>query len=336
MEKITDKIRAFPFPAIGAALLVGLLLGWLVIGWWLWPVNWIDADPWDLRREHQEWYITLVAKGYAQTKNADQAKEALAGWDKEALVELLTTMQDQSPDSETRQQLADLSTALGLPRSEAVAPAESKASQVVPPLRHRLVTVFGTAGAALVVVGLIIFATLIRPWESIARWAPRARAVKAPKLIPGRFVSIYAQGRDDYADYFSVEAPDGRFLGECGLSIGRILGRQMPRRVTALEMVLFDAHDHRTETRILMSRYAYEDAALRQELMTHGELILAQSGTQTLVETNNLQMLAKVTDLEYADQEPAEGVFQRVEVYLDVKIKQLPTEVTAEVASRAG
>ena len=349
---------------MGVTFLVGLFLGWLAIGWWLWPVSWTDADPWDLRAEHQERYVTLVAKGYAQARNADQAQEALAGWDNQALTDLLATMQDQAPDSETRRQLADLASELGLPRSEEIARRGAKVSPAVPTLKSKLVTVCGTAGIALVVVGLIIFAVSTHPWESIAEWAQRARAggigvielitsvtsilpwksiakwarraqrarfygvdtVGEPELIPGHFVSTYAQGRDDYADYFSIEAPDGQFLGECGLSIGRILGRETPRRVTALEMVLFDSFDHRTETRMLMSRYAHEDAALRQELMTRGEPILAEPGARVLVETSNVQMSATVTVLEYADQKPAEGVFQRVVVDLDVRIKHLPAE----------
>ncbi len=27
------------------SLLAGLLVGWLVIGWWLWPVQWTGALP---------------------------------------------------------------------------------------------------------------------------------------------------------------------------------------------------------------------------------------------------------------------------------------------------
>jgi|GEM_PF-867978 len=329
IEKIVDKIRAFPIPAMGLAFLAGLLLGWLAIGWWIWPVSWTDADPWDLRAEHQERYVDLVAKGYAQARDAKQAKEALAGWDEETLADLLTTMQDQAPDSEARRQLADLALTLGLPRSEAIAPPGLRTSPAVPPLRSRLVAVFVTAGVALAVAVLVIVAISTRPWESAAKWAQRvqrAQAAEAPPLIPGRFVSVYARDRDDYADYFPIEAPDGQFLGECGLSIGCVLGRETPRQVTALEMVLFDSLDHCTETRMLMSRYAHENAALRQELVTRGGLIPAEPGTQVSVETNNLHMLATVTDVEYVDQEPAEGVFQRVVVDLDVRIKYLPTE----------
>jgi len=94
-------------------------------------------------------------------------------------------------------------------------------------------------------------------------------------------------------------------------------------------MVLFDAFDHRTETRILMSQYAQEDQALREELITHGELIPIEPGAQAVVETTNLRMLATVTDLRYAEQEPRGGIFQRVVVALDVTVKQLPPEGAA-------
>ena len=339
----TGTVRAFPLPAIGVAFLAGVALGWLVIGWWLWPVSWTDADPWDLRAEYQKVYVTLTTESYTQSRNTDLVKEALDGWDSQALADLMMTLQDQAPDPATRQRLADMASALALPsggaaeQTESTGLGESAFSLPVPPVGNRLVTVCGTAGAMLVVFVLIIFAVSTRPWESISVWiqrAQRSRAVKTPELVTGHFVSTYIQGRDDaqeypgYDDYFSIEAPNGQFLGECGLCVGRILGRETPRRVTALEMVLFDSFDHRTETRILMSRHAYEDAGLRQELMTRGELILVEPGVQSLVETINLQMLATITSAEYADQEPPEGVFRRVTVELDIRIKHLPGEVT--------
>ena len=328
MEKITDKIKASPLSAMGLAFLVGVLLGWLAIGWWFWPVSWTDADPWDLRVEHQEVYVTLVAKSYAQSRNADLVKEVLAGWDPQVLADLIGTLQDQAPDP-VRQQLTDLALALGLPEAESPGQGEPEANQPAPLLRNRLVTVCGTAVVVLVAFVLIIFAVSTRPWESILGWAQRAQAVRTPEPATGHFVSTYALGRDDYDDYFSIETSSGRFLGECGLSIGRILGRETPRRVTALEMVLFDSFDHRTETRMLMSRHAYEDTGLQHELVTRGELVLVEPDVQVLVETNNLQLLATITGAEYADQEPAEGVFQSVVVDLDIRIKHLPEEATA-------
>ncbi|MEA3345160.1 MAG: hypothetical protein U9Q78_02765 [Chloroflexota bacterium] len=327
MEKIGDKIRAFPFLALGLALLAGLLIGWLAIGWWLWPVRWINADPWDLRVEYQKRYVALIAKEHAQSRDADQAREALKGWDGEALADLLAAMQYQARDSEIHRQLADLASVLELPQAGVAAPTEPEPHSV-PPLRRRLVTVLGTAGIALAVVVLVILAISTRTWESATELKKRTLREQAevPAPISEHFVSIYTQDQGKYDDYFSIEAPDGRFLGECGLSIGRILGQERPRRVTALEMVLFDSPDHRTETRILMSRYAHEDAVLRQELEIRGELVLAEPGAEVLIETNNLQMLATIEELRYADQRPAEGVFQRVVIDLNVRIKHLPTE----------
>jgi hypothetical protein len=333
MEKIMDRIRAFPLPAMGAAFLAGLLLGWLAIGWWFWPVTWTDADPWDLRAEYQQAYITLVAKEYAQSRNLNSVRRALVGWDKQMLADLVATVQEQTPDPGTRQQLADLTSVLALPPGEVAVPSESVASVPIPLFRTRLMTVCGTAGLTLAIFVLIIFSVSTHPWKLALAWARRVqrpRAGRGPQLITGRFVSTYTQNQDDYEDYFSIEAPNGQFLGECGLSIGRSLGQGKPQRVTALEMVLFDSFDHRTETRMIMSHYAYEDEELQQELVMRGELVLAESGVQSLVETNNLQMVATIASVRYADQEPLDGVFQRVEVDLDVRIKHLPEEARRE------
>lgn len=44
-------------PLLGLVFATGVLLGWLVIGWWLWPVKWNNAEPWLLRPEFQWTYI---------------------------------------------------------------------------------------------------------------------------------------------------------------------------------------------------------------------------------------------------------------------------------------
>jgi len=332
-----ERIRALPLPVVALVFLAGLLLGWLVIGWWLWPVDWIDADPWDLRVEHQERYVALVAKNYAQAGNADQAREAIAGWDDQALADLLAAMQAKTPDLTAGQRLADLASVLDLPEGGAVAAAEAGASPAIPTLGNRLATVCGTAGIVLAAAVLIIFAASTRVWESFARGAQRVLPtptvpIVEPELVSGHFTTIYTRDQDDYAEFFPIEAPNGQFLGECGLkSIRGVSVQGTPEPVTALEMVLFDSLDHFTETRILMSRYAYGYTPLRRELMTRGELVLVEPGTEILVETNNIQMLATIMDVEYVDQEPVEGVFLRVVADLDVEVKHLPQEPTGEV-----
>ena len=102
----------------GLIFVAGLLLGWLVVGWWLWPVQWTNADPWHLRQRHQKTYISLVAESFWWTSDIHRAREALAGWDGEAVAELLATMEREASSPEARQQLAALAEALEMPTAE--------------------------------------------------------------------------------------------------------------------------------------------------------------------------------------------------------------------------
>jgi len=62
------------------ALLAGLLVGWLVIGWTLWPVEWAGVLPTDLGDAGREQYLDLVAESYALNKNAQLAQLRLAAF----------------------------------------------------------------------------------------------------------------------------------------------------------------------------------------------------------------------------------------------------------------
>ena len=129
-----DYTRGIRRPIIALAFIAGLLLGWVILGWWLWPVEWSDADPWDLRPEHQAKYVNLVAEEYWQTKDVYQATTALAGWEIEALANLMAAMQCQACGSQESQQLAALAAALRLPASNAL-PSTEKASSLTSPLK---------------------------------------------------------------------------------------------------------------------------------------------------------------------------------------------------------
>jgi len=93
----------------------GLLLGWLAIGWWLWPVRWANCSPWDLQPAYQERFVALVAAEQWRTGDAARARADLAGWDSQALSALLTAMENKASDPESRQQLVALQQALLLP-----------------------------------------------------------------------------------------------------------------------------------------------------------------------------------------------------------------------------
>lgn len=118
-KKIVDRIKERKGPVIALAFMAGLLLGWVVLAWWFQSSGQGDANPWDLRPEYQRKFISLVAEDYWRSNDVSQAKEALAGWDDEALNDLLAEMQGQASSSQERQQLAALAGALRLPGYEA-------------------------------------------------------------------------------------------------------------------------------------------------------------------------------------------------------------------------
>ena len=117
--KFADFIRRSRGYLLGLTFVAGLLLGWMVIGWWLWPVQWTNSEPWHLRPEHQWTFVGLVAEDFWRTSDVSRAREALAGWDEKALADLLAVMQAQASSAEARQHLEALAEALELPEAEA-------------------------------------------------------------------------------------------------------------------------------------------------------------------------------------------------------------------------
>jgi hypothetical protein len=99
---------------IALAFLGGFMAGWIIIGRWLWPAN-RNADPWELRRQHQATYVSLVAQEYASTGDVIRAKNSLEGWEEEALTDLVVEMAGRASSLEERQRLTALAKALQLP-----------------------------------------------------------------------------------------------------------------------------------------------------------------------------------------------------------------------------
>ena len=73
---IMDTVRRLAVPFIAVALFVGIGLG-LLFGWQVWPVEWYDTDPSDLRAAHQEDYVLMIADSMAVNGDVDLAKKRL-------------------------------------------------------------------------------------------------------------------------------------------------------------------------------------------------------------------------------------------------------------------
>ncbi len=85
---LRDK-RRLTWVSIGVALTAGLLIGWMVFGWWLFPVKWTDAAGIDLAPGERERYLDVVAESYTLNRDADLARERLSTFAAKEQPELL-------------------------------------------------------------------------------------------------------------------------------------------------------------------------------------------------------------------------------------------------------
>jgi len=306
----------------GTGAVLGLLVG-LLIGWVLWPTSFYNATPSMLRQDFRDNYLIWVAREYAATGDLEQAQARLGVefWKDETPQAALKDLAADR-DGEDAQYLTALADALE------AAPQPARKS-----LLERFRPVFLVCGAGLILVGLVGLAYFglqrfrgrQQPVSERAITSRRAEPTawvgeEAPPLA--QFVTTYTLGDDYYDPSFSIETETGDFLGECGVGISETIGVGDPKKVTALEVWLFDKNDIRTVTKVLMSEYAFHDEALRASLSAKGDLILAEPGTEVLLETATLILRARVAELQYGvGRLPDNSFFQRITLELGAWVK---------------
>lgn len=132
-------------------------------------------------------------------------------------------------------------------------------------------------------------------------------------------MTTYVMGDDLYDESFSIDTASGDFLGEYGVGVSETVGVGDPKKVTALEIWLFDKEDIKTATKVLMSAHAFNDAGIRARLEAKGELVQVEPQKQVMLETQTLQLLATVVDLQYGDGAmPDKSYFERVTLELAI------------------
>ncbi len=163
------------------ALLAGVLIG-LIIGWWIWPVQWTNTYPVDLRAEERDEYLAMVAESYAANRDLNLAQKRLASWPQEELAKVLTYAQERFLETDARraEQLQLLITALNLTAGPAPAqPAAPPTSAEPSPFMQALRTVC-VAGLWLLLVALGVAAF----WFLFQQWRKYQQRSAKPVLSP--------------------------------------------------------------------------------------------------------------------------------------------------------
>jgi hypothetical protein len=324
-------------------LVVGLFLGLVVLGWWLWPVDWVDASPEHLREAEKESYLRQAIEAYGYNGDISKAVaryNALGEEGKQALANITEAPGDLNPDIINAfsnsvlmaQPPAELPAEPGAETPVGEAPvgeapiveaplAETPPAQVVEPVEEDKGSGFSTI--LLVLLCLIVLAAIgaaVYYFFLRNRFAPGGAPTAAMQADEARrqasytdyssagseppiaqFMASYHLGDDLFDDSFSIDSASGEFLGECGVGISETIGVGDPKKVTAFEVWLFDKNDIQTVTTVLMSDNAFHEVATRQRLQPKGELALAQEGGEVILDTQTLQLVARVVNMEYGD-----------------------------------
>jgi hypothetical protein len=148
------------------------------------------------------------------------------------------------------------------------------------------------------------------------RVIPNASSADVPPDALGLFEAEYILSDDDFDASFTIESPDGEFLGECGVGMADVLDVEGGvQRADAFEVWLFDKSDIRTVTKVLVSEGAYHDEARSARLAAKGELVVAQSGLEVILETLSLRVTVTLRDCEFAEGSAGpEGYFVRFDL----------------------
>ncbi len=337
VKALPDILRE-PRYLAGAAFLVGVIFGLIVLGWWLFPVSWTDASAEQLRPDLRESYLRAAIDSYSLNHDESAAQERLNALG-DAVDETMASVA-AAPGNQSVETIAHFQSMLGNQVTVGTPPVSGTQTANQPatstPLfstGNLLVTMCGIT----LVLGLALGAiTLFRRRQAAG---DRPAALKAREFTRGaeqtdygaggesaplsQWMTTYLMGDDLFDDSFSIDSPAGEFMGECGVGIAETIGVGSPKRVTAFEIWLFDKNDIQTVTKVLMSSHTFRDDAARERLSAKGEPVLSSPGVETVLETETLQMVARVVDMQYGEGAlPEESFFERVTLELAVWSKK--------------
>ena len=357
-----NLVRKYPALSLLAAFLVGWFIGLVLFGWFIWPVEWTDATPAQLSPQYQQAWVKMVSDLYSFNGNAEMVQQALGGWSGDVTGdEVACSMAASSSDPAERARLEAAASVVNggagcggvaaLPPTEGGEAVDTEAGSGTPAEEEGglpswvlpaflLLLLLGLVVAAIVWVlyrrneaseaSVSVEPVLDDDYARTAAAAVAAQEVRAAadddvSTVPiARFHTTYTYGNDAYDDSFSIENANSEFLGECGVGVAETIGGDVPKKVTALEIWLFDKKDIRTITKVVMSDHAFFDDALKAKLAPKGEPVLAREGETIVLETASLIINAEITEMQYGNDssQPPQSYFDRITIALSAWAKE--------------
>jgi hypothetical protein len=178
-----------------AAFIAGLLLGWWVLGWLVFPVTWTNARTGDLAPDARQAYVQAIADARAADGDVARARASLADIDPATLAADLEQMAATAAGEDARRHAADLAKDLGLPTVRA-APVTTSAAASTPETGLTLGVLLRTVASLVLVAaaaaGLALFWAWWR-WRRSGTSAP-IPAADAPGTATGPTETVRGRG----------------------------------------------------------------------------------------------------------------------------------------------
>lgn len=307
MDKIREQLRN-PMITAAVGLVIGLIIGLPILGWSVWPVKWVDAEPRFLREDVKQEYLCMMIDSYLVRQDAVTAVSRFNSLGEDAAAQL-DAFKPGTCNLNEAEINAFRAVVMG-PTIPAPITTVTPEETPKPSAGKNIGLVVGLCAVTLLVGAALVYLLVFRKRGAIAGQSPMGeakeftrQAARTDYVAQGQeppiaqFMTTYMLGDDLYDDSFSIDSPTGEFLGECGVGISDTIGVGDPKKVTAFEVWLFDKNDIQTITKVVMSPHAMTDSAIRARLESKGEPVEVAPDKHVLLETATLVLEARVVDL---------------------------------------